>query len=449
MRNQFRVKTSLRDWQGLELRVLVIAFMMASSNLGFAQHPSPGSEPEKPIVLLGGRLHVGNGTVIESSAIGIEDGKISFVGDASKIRIDRTASDIIDVAGKDVYPGFILPNNVLGIFEIGAVRATRDYAEVGDFNPSTRSVIAFNTESKIIPTVRSNGVLMTQVTPRTGRISGTSSICHLDGWNWEDAVVKEDDGIHFNWPNRYQRTGWWAEPGPTKANEKYAEQIDELRAFMLRAKAYAEEPSAETNLKMEACAGLFEADKRMYLHVNDAKSITEAVLFAVEIGAKYPVIVGGQQSWMVAELLKKYNVPVILERVHSMPGHEDEDIDQPFKTAKMLYDAGILFCFNYEGDMESMGARNLAFSAGTAVAYGLPYEEAIKALTSNTAKILGCNDITGVVAEGKQATLFVSDGDALDMRTNNLIHAFIQGRPVDLDNHHKQLYKKYTEKYTR
>lgn len=442
MRNQLRVMS-------LELRVFVIAILMAFGQAGYAQHPSPGAEPEKPIVLLGGRLHVGDGTVIESSAVGIENGKISFVGDASKIRIDRTASDIIDVAGQDIYPGFILPNNVLGIFEIGAVRATRDYAEVGHFKPNARSVIAFNTESKIIPTVRANGVLMTQVTPRNGRISGTSSICHLDGWNWEDAVVREDDGIHFNWPHRYQRTGWWAEPGPTKANEKYGKHIDELRAFMLRAKAYAEKPSAEKNLKMEACIDLFNGNKRMYLHVNDAKSITEAVLFAVEIDAKYPVIVGGEQSWMVTDLLKQHNIPVILERVHSMPDHEDDDIDQPYKTAKMLFDAGILFCFNYEGDMEAMGARNLAFSAGTAVAYGLPYEEAVKGLTSNTAKILGCDDITGTVSEGKQATLFVSQGDALDMRTNNLSHAYIQGRPVDLDNHHKQLYKKYMDKYAR
>lgn len=441
------MKAKSRD-MSIKMRVFVLALLMiASSNFSFAQHPSPGAEPKKPIVLLGGRLHVGDGTVIESSAVGIEDGKISFVGDASKIRIDRTASDIIDVAGQDIYPGFILPNNVLGIFEIGAVRATRDYAEVGHFKPNARSVIAFNTESKIIPTVRANGVLMTQVTPRNGRISGTSSICHLDGWNWEDAVVREDDGIHFNWPYRYQRTGWWAEPGPTKANEKYGEHIDELRAFMLRAKAYAEKPSAEKNLKMEACIDLFNGNKRMYLHVNDAKSITEAILFAVEIGAKHPVIVGGEQSWMVTDLLKQHNIPVVLERVHSMPDNEDDDIDQPYKTPKMLFDAGVMFCFNYEGDMEAMGARNLAFSAGTAVAYGLPYEEAVKALTSNTAKILGCDDITGVVAEGKQATLFVSQGDALDMRTNNLSHAFIQGRPVDLDNQHKQLYRKYMKKY--
>ena len=426
-----------------------MAVLVLIGQAGFAQHPTPGSEPEKPVVLLGGKLHVGDGTVIESSAIGIENGKISFVGDASKIRIDRTASDIIDVAGKDVYPGFILPNNVLGIFEIGAVRATRDFAETGQFNPSTRSVIAFNTESKIIPTVRSNGVLLTQGTPRTGRISGTSSICHLDGWNWEDAIVKEDDGIHFNWPYRYQRTGWWAEPGPTKPNEKYGEYIDELRAYMMRAKAYSENPSEETNLNMQACSGLFNGDKRMYIHVNDAKSITEAVLFAVEIGAKNPVIVGGEQSWMVTDILKQYNVPVILERVHSLPDNDDDDIDQPFKTPKMLHDAGVLFCFNYEGDMEAMGARNLPFSAGTAVAYGLPYEEAIKALTSNTAKILGCDDLTGLVAEGKEATLFVSEGDALDMMTNDVTRAFIQGRPVNLDNHHKQLYRKYKEKYAR
>ncbi len=422
---------------------LLCLIVLATSST--AQTPAPGVASKDQVILVGGNLHVGNGEVIANSAIGMKDGLITFVKNANQV--NDSSGQIIEISGMEVYPGFILPNNVLGIFEIGAVRATRDFSEVGGFNPNVRSVIALNTESKVITTVRSNGVLMSQVTPRDGRISGTSSIVHLDGWNWEDAAVLEDDGIHLNWPDRNKKSGWWAEPGPIKANDKYNEEVDELKHFLQRAKAYSEKPEPEANLKMEACRGLFDGSKRLYIHVNNAKEITQAVLMAAELKIKYPVIVGGAESWMITDLLKDHKIPVILERVHSMPHYEDSDVDQPFKTPKMLFDAGVEFCFNYEGDMEAMGSRNLPFSAGTAVAYGLPYEEAIKALTSSAAKIMGCADICGTVEAGKQATLFVSKGDALDMRTNDVLHAFIQGRTVDLDNHQKQLYRKYMAKY--
>ena len=424
----------------LSLLCLLISVMSS-----LAQVPTPGSTPKGRVVLVGGILHVGNGEVISNSAIGMKDGLITFVKDANEV--NDNSGQIIEISGMEVYPGFILPNNVLGIFEVAAVRATRDFSEVGLFNPNVRSIIAFNTESKVTTTVRSNGVLMSQVTPRSGRISGTSSIVHLDGWNWEDAAVLEDDGIHLNWPKRNKKNGWWAEPGPTKANDKYNEQVDELKQFLQRAKAYSEKPESDANLKMESCRELFDGDKRLYIHVNNSKEITQAVLLSSELGIKHPVIVGGADSWMITDLLKEYKIPVILERVHSMPDHEDSDVDQPYKTPKMLFDAGVEFCFNYEGDMEAMGARNLPFSAGTAVAYGLPYEDAIKALTSNSAKIMGCGDLCGTVENGKQATLFVSKGDALDMRTNDVVHAFIQGRKVDLDNHQKRLYRKYMAKY--
>jgi imidazolonepropionase-like amidohydrolase len=390
---------------------------------------------------VGGTAHLGNGAVLENAAIGIENGKITFVKPMSVIRLNAQEADIIDVAGKHIYPGFINPNNTLGLTEVDAVRATNDFAETGAFNPEVRALIAFNTESRLNYTVRSNGVLITQVTPRNGRIAGSSSVVHLDGWNWEDAVMLEDDGIHVNWPRRFNRSGWWAEPGPVKANEKYAEEVAALKDFMLRAKAHTALDMKDVNLKMMACNGLFNGTKRLYLRADDAKSITDAVLFAKEIGAAFPVIVGGNESWQVAALLKEHNVPVILERTHSLPAGTDDDVKQPYRTPKLLHDAGVLFCFNYEGDMEAMGARNLPFTAGTAVAYGLPYEDAVSALTGNAARIMGLKERCGTLEEGRDATLFVSTGDALDMRTNNVEIAFILGRKLDLDDPHKQLYQ--------
>jgi len=414
-----------------------------------AQIPSPGQTADKAVVLAGATAHLGNGEVLENSAIGIENGKITFVKAVGTIRLNPEQADIIDVTGKHVYPGFISPNNTLGITEISAVRASRDFSETGHFNPEVRALTAFNTDSRISPTVRSNGVLITQATPRSGRICGTSSVMHLDGWNWEDAALLKDDGIHLNWPNRFKRSGWWAEPGPTKPNDKYEEQVAELRAFLKRAKAYSENSDAEFNQKLVACKGLFSGEKNLYIHTDDAKSIMASVLFAEELEIENVVMVGANEAWVVADFLNTKKVPVILERTHSLPSNSDDNIDQPFTSPKQLFDAGVLFCLDYAGDMEAMGSRNLPFTAGTAVAYGLPYEEAVKAITSNAAKILGCDNLCGTIETGKDATLFVSAGDALDMLTNKVDLAYIQGRLVDLDNPQKFLYRKFKEKYTK
>lgn len=430
----------------MTMRTLLTAALLIAFTHVRAQIPVPGEIPTKAIVLTGGIAHIGNGQVMENAAIGMENGKITFVKPMGSVKLNPEEADIIDITGKHVYPGFISPNNTLGLTEIEAVRATNDYAETGAFNPEVRALTSFNTDSKISTTVRSNGVLITQATPRSGRICGTSSVMYLDGWNWEDAVLRADDGVHINWPNRFQHTGWWAEPGPTKPNENYSKQVDELRAFLTRAKAYSENPNPEFNQKLAACKGLFDGSQNLYLHVDDAKGIMESVLFAEAAGAKKPVVVGANEAWLVADFLSAKNIPVILERTHSLPTDSDTDIDQPFKTAKTLFDNKILFCFSYAGDMEAMGSRNLPFSAGTAVAYGLKYEEAVKALTINTAQILGVDASCGTLESGKDATLFVSSGDALDMMTNDVIYAWIAGRTVDLDNPQKYLYRKFKGK---
>jgi len=425
--------------------ILTSIILMAATN-AWAQIPVPGKLPQKAVILTGAIAHIGNGEVMENAAIGMENGKITFVKPMATVKLNPEEADIIDVTAKHVYPGFISPNNTLGLTEIDAVRATNDYAETGVYNPEVRTITSFSTDSKISTTVRSNGVLITQATPRSGRICGTSAVMYLDGWNWEDAVLKEDDGIHVNWPNRFQRSGWWAEPGPTKANEKYDEQVDELRAFLQRAKAYTENPSPEFNQKMAACKGLFDGSQNLYLHVSDAKGIMESVLFAESVGAKKPVIVGATEAWLVVDFLSTKKIPVILERTHSLPANADDNIDQPYKSAKALFDSKILFCLDYAGDMEAMGSRNLPFTAGTTVAYGVPKEEAVKSITLNAAKILGIDKTSGSLEAGKDATLFVSTGDALDMMTNDVTQAWIRGKAVDLDNPQKYLYRKFKGK---
>ncbi|WP_452222415.1 amidohydrolase family protein [Lacinutrix salivirga] len=408
---------------------------------------TPVSKQSGPICIEGATAHLGNGQVIENSLIMFENGKLTFVGSAMT-KIARKGK-IIDAKGKHVYPGFIAPNSTLGLVEVDAVRATNDVDEVGAMNPHIRSLIAYNTESKVVESMRPNGVLMAQITPRGGRISGTSSIVQLDAWNWEDAVIKEDDGIHINWPNTYSRGRWWlGEPNVLKENKDYTKQVEELHSFINNSKAYAK--SGETkNLPFEALKGIFDGSKTLFIHVDNERGIIDAVNFCDNQNIKNKVIVGGYEANNVAHLLKQHNIPVLLQRVHSRPKNEDEDYDLPFKLANKLVKSGVLVGLENSGSMERMNTRNLPFLAGTCVAYGLSKEEALQLITLNTAKILGIDEFCGSLDVGKDATLFISEGDALDMRTNKLIQAFVQGRNISLDTHQTKLYERYSNKYKK
>ncbi|MFL5765885.1 MAG: amidohydrolase family protein [Bacteroidia bacterium] len=406
----------------------------------------------KSILIVNGTAHIGNDSVIKNSLIGIKDGKIMLVADATTTKIDESAyQERIDASGKQIYPGIIAPNSTLGLTEIEAVRATNDFREVGTTLPNVRSLIAYNTDSKIIPTVRTNGILMAQVTPRGGLVSGTSSIVMLDGWNWEDAAYKVDDGIHINWPQMQSRRYTDEDAttlGPYEKNKEYVKQTEVLRKLFADAKAYNTSPEkVEANLRFEAMKGLFSGTQTLFIHCDYVKEMIEAVNFVKENKIPKAVIVGGKESWMIADLLKENNIAVIISRVHSLPDRTEDDVDQPYKLPSILQKAGVLFCLNNEGDMEAMGARNIPFLAGTAAAYGLTKEQALSSVTLNTAKILGIDKTCGSLEVGKDATLFISTGDALDMKSNNVENAFVKGNSIDLNNDQKMLYEKYKTKY--
>jgi imidazolonepropionase-like amidohydrolase len=429
--------------------IFILLLVFCLSIITRAQQ-TPAPKQSKSILILNGTAHLGNGTVIENSAIGFKDGKITLVADARVIRLAEGAYDVtIDASGKQVYPGFIAPNSTLGLVEIDAVKSSDDEEEIGSINPHVRAIIAYTADSKVIETVRPNGVLMAQITPRGGRISGTSSIVQLDAWNWKDAVIKENDGIHLNFPSSFARSGSWFEPGTIENNKDYVKQITVITAFLANAKAYLADSSKERNLIFEATKGLFDGNQTLFIHANEEKQIIDAVQLAKENGIKKMVIVGGYEAYKTAALLQKNNVGVLLKRVHDMPENEDQDIDLPYKLAKLLLDKGILVGLENSGDMERMNTRNLPFLAGTCAAYGLDKEQALQLITFNTAKILGIDKQCGTLEEGKDATLFISDGDALDMRTNKLTKAFIQGRIISLETHQSKLYNRYKEKYNQ
>jgi len=288
---------------------------------------------------------------------------------------------------------------------------------------------------------------LAQVAPKGGRITGTSSVMKLDGWNWEDAVQKVDDGIHLNWPAYFVQTGWWAEPGDIEKTKKYQQECQELKNYFVRSKSYYESQNPLNDIQMRAMKELFNGKKRLYIHANTVREIKDAVMFAQSMAIPNFVIVGAQQAHKMTAFLKEFDVHLILDRIHRLPYTEDSPIDMPYKQAHILYEAGITFGFCYMGDMEAMGQRNLPFSAGTAVAHGLPYEQAVAALSHNIAKMLGIDHKVGTLLAGKEATFFVSKGDALDMLGNAVKYAYIQGKEVNLDNKQKALNRKYRKKY--
>ncbi len=426
--------------------ISLLAFFLSLSTSLFAQTPVPAPAQSGAILIVGAVAHLGNGTVLPNSVIGFEQGKLTLVADAATVRIDRTKyARIFDATGQHVYPGFIATNSRLGLVEIEAVRATQDVAETGGINPNARAIVAYNTDSELIPTVRSNGALLAQVSPEGGLVSGTSCVVQLDAWNWEDAALRADDGIHLNWPalRTFSFEGGNFE---FKKNDKYDSQIQDLQRYFAEAQAYAKLPApAVKNPRFEAMRGLFAKTQNLYLYANNAKAMQEAVLFAEKYGVR-PVLVEASDAWMIADFLKAHNVPVILSEVQRLPASDDEAVAQSFMTPKNLHDAGVLFALGGQGGWRQ---RNLPFQAGQAIGFGLPYEAGVSALTLNAAKILGIDAKYGSLEMGKSATLFISEGDALDMRTCRVVAAFIDGRLINLDNRNKALARKYEAKYKK
>ena len=431
----------------------ILAGLIGTPSPALAQETVlPAKEHKGFTYIKNATIHVGNGKVIENGTIKIKDGKIEEVG--TNIAVPADDNNVVDAKGKHVYPGLILPTSNLGLVEVSSIRSTSDVREMGDLNPNIRSIVAYNTDSKVINTLRSNGILLANIVPQGSLVAGSSSVVQLDAWNWEDAAYKTDAGMHFYMPSlmprpRFGGFGGGGGGGPQQSTsdpvKEGLDRVEEIKSFFREARAYlTDDKHAETNLKFESVKGLFDKKQKLYVHANTTKQILVALDFVKEFGFDM-VIVGGSDSWQVADLLKQNNVSVVLQQPHSLPTLEDDDVDQPYKTAALLQKAGVLFALS-DDDGQTRG-RNLPFNAGTAAAYGLSKEEALAAITLNAAKIMGVSDKTGSIEVGKDANIVISEGDILDMRTSNVTDAFIQGRKIDLTDKHKLLNDRYNQKY--
>jgi len=426
------------------LKNIIVASVLVFGAHVFAQQ-TPAPKQTETITITGATAHVGNGSVISNSVLVFENGKITAIGDSNT----PTKGKVINAQGKHIYPGFIAPGKSLGLIEVNAVRASNDQDEIGDLIPNIRSIIAYNAESKVIESMRPNGILLAQATPKGGRISGTSSIVQFDAWNWEDAAVKLDDGIHLNWPNSFRQGRWWVgEPRGWQPNKNYANQLDEVSNYMKQALAFGKSNSTEQHEAYTAMQGLFDGSKRLYIYAEGEKEIIDAVSTAKNEGVKNVVIVGGYEAYKIIPFLKQNNVPVLVRQTHSLPFRDDDDYDLPYKLPKLLMDGGLLVGLQ-NADASNFQTRNLPFYAGQAAGQGMDKEDALKLISSNTAKILGIDAMYGTLETGKSATFFISEGDALDMRTNQLTYAFIDGRNLSLETHQTKLWKRYMEKYSR
>ena len=415
----------------------ILIFALSIVNYAYAQQ-------KENIIFSGATIHVGNGELIENGRMHIKNGIIVAIENAQSTNaiIDPSAI-VINATGKHIYPGLIAPYTRLGLEEVEAVRATLDYFEVGELNPNVRALISYNTDSKLIPTVRSNGVLTAMTVPEGGIVTGSSSLMKLAGWNWEDAVYKADVGIHLNWPSMRIYSASWA-PSAEDQKSNTEKRFIELRTFFNQAKAYNEisRPLVK-NLKFAAMQDLFSGKKKLFIAADYSKDIIAAVNFSKEFGIT-PIIVGARDAHLVLNFLKENNIAIILENAHSLPSREDDDIDLPYKKAAILYNAGIKYCMAINGSWQQ---RNLPFEAGTTAAYGVPREMALRSVSLSAAEILGVADNLGSLTKGKDATLLISTGDLLDMKSSNVERAWIQGSEIKLKNSQNELNEKYLKKY--
>ncbi len=417
----------------------------------FASDQIPGAPQTKPILLRGGIIHTISGETLAPGAVLFDKGKI--------VAVDRTIDPpadaiIVELAGKHVYPGLIEPFSQVGLVEIDSVRATIDTSEIGNVNSNVRTQVAFNPDSEAIPVARANGVLFSLGVPSGGLIHGRSSLMQLDGWTWEDMAVKPNVGMHLSWP-RFQaarpgrRGGRGAETGdPASAAQK---QIDELKKWLDDARLYRDARAdsaqgAPLDARLEGLQMVLRREIPLIVNADDTQQIQSAIAFCKKENIDL-IIQGGAGAEECAPLLKEANVPVILSSVLRLPraGHPYDDA---YSLPARLQQAGVRFCIASSGQFGASTVRNLPYHAATAVAFGLTPDQAVRSITLSAAEILGVSDRIGSISSGKDATLFIADGDILEIPTLATA-AYVQGRTVELTSHHTELYKKYSTKYDR
>jgi imidazolonepropionase-like amidohydrolase len=444
---------SLLSLRAAAVHLLLFAVTATGQDLGIKAAPQSA-----PVVITNATIHTISGEVIKSGHVAFDEGVITSVGPGVPATVTGQQPKAIDAAGKHVFPGLIGANTVMGLTEVSAARATLDSNEVGDLTPEVRPAVALNPDSALIPVARTNGVLLTGVLPMGGLLPGRVSVVRHDGWTWEDMTVRDDAGLVVNWPNLRPISAWWMTKSESEQLDDIRKNLARLNDFFDAAAAYhaaraagaadAAGASLPTDLRYESLKRVLSGELPIFVRADEWDQIESAVNFAVTRKLKL-VIVGGRDAPLAAESLKKAGASVIVTGTFRMPKREDSDYNEAFTLPARLESMGVSWCLATEGgDFQTPHERNLPYHAALAVSHGLSREAAHRAVTLFPAKILGVADRYGSIEKGKSATLFICDGDPLEM-TTKISGAWIDGREIDLRNKQTELDAKYREKYRR
>jgi imidazolonepropionase-like amidohydrolase len=447
MINRIPVPVLRRDTDMISSRTLalLLAGLFLHSGHALASDQIPAKPQDHPIALVGGTLVPVSAPPIEQGTILFDKGKIVAVGRSVTL---PEGTETIDVTGMFVYPGLISADTYIGLVEIGAVRATRDRSETGRINPNVRAETAVNPESEVIPVTRANGITMFVTSPSGGLISGTSALMMADGWTWEEMIYKAPAALVINWPTMTISRSAFVQQSEEEQRKEREKQLMEIDEAIRNARAYGlarKSPGQPVDARWEAMIPVLEGKVPVMVWATEIQEIQAAVAWAAKENLRL-IIAGGHDAWRATDLLKKNNVSVLAGGIHRMPSRRFEAYDEQFVLPKKLHEAGIPFAIISQG--EAAHERSLPYHAATAAAYGLPKEEALKALTLYPAQIFGVADRVGSLDAGKDATLIVTTGDPLEIMTDVRIE-FIQGRKIDLTSRHTMLNDKYLEKYSR
>lgn len=408
-------------------------------------------------------VHPVTGGKIDNASVLVVDGKISEVG--AKVTVPKGIR-IVEGKGLHVYPGMINSATEVGMSEIGSIRETSDTGELGEFNPQLRSSIAVNPSSEHIPVTRANGITAVITLPGGGStenrgfafgalnpvIVGQSALMHLDGWTWEEMELKRTAAIQMKFPviqMMSARAMMMDLPGAfprntfAEAKKSYERRIQAMHEFFEQARRYqkskeSKQPGLRRDLKFEAMIPVLEGKTPLMVVATRNRTIRDAIEFGQKEKIKI-ILAGLEELGDNGPKIKELNIPVILGETLALPTSEDDPYDSNASLPAQLHKAGIKFAF---GTFDTQFARNLPYQAATAVAYGLPYDEALKAVTINAAEIWGVADQIGSIEKGKWADLIITDGDPLETNTQ-IKQMFVKGRSVDLTSRHTRLYDKY------
>lgn len=400
------------------------------------------------MLLRGATVHTVSGATLSPGDVLMQDGKITAVGQS----LPTTDARVIELTGQQLYPGLIALDTTLGLIEIDEVRATADASEVGEYSPDVQSWIAVNPDSELLPVARGGGITYFEPVPRGGVVSGQSALMRLDGWTTEQMTIKKPLALHLIWPPQQLVTtpkAKFADPSKWKSLEEQDQERRnkwrELTEFFDEAHAYAQAREAATNgvpppekiPAWEAMLPYIHGERPLTVHADELRQIKSAVAWAVTNHFQI-ILAGGRDAWLAAELLATNHIPVIYEHAQAMPARDTDSYAAQFRAPEILRAAGVTVAFGGGSTL----VKNLPYAAAQAVAFGLPADAAVKALTLNPALIAGVADRLGSIEVGKEATLIVTDGDLLDIRSH-VQRMWIAGQPINLDSRHTRLYEKY------